>query len=179
MMGLAERRTSYRDPTRVERDFRRACAEFPTGVTVLTTTVDGEDHGSTVNAFSSLTVDPPQVLACLSNTSRTRTAIEQANVFAVNLLAGGQADIAKLFASKEDDKFARIRYRRAGLDVPLIEGAVATFECRLVESVESYSHAILIGEVLDFSIRSGREPLTFFRGRIGRGIAGPDDSREN
>ena len=70
--------------------FRSACAQFATGVLVVTTSTPEGDFGATVNAFTALTLEPPQVIVCLARTSSTWAAIEEARVFAVNVLASAQ-----------------------------------------------------------------------------------------
>jgi len=145
--------------------FRRACSQFPTGVAVITTTADDEHQGSTVNAFTSLTLEPPQVLVCLADTSRTWAAIERSRRFVVNLLSSDQGEVARLFASKDTDKFSRVRHRQGGAG-PLITGTVGHFECDLADAIRDHSHWILVGRVLSLSVEPTLEPLMFFRGRL-------------
>lgn len=146
--------------------FRSACAQFPTGVVVVTTAADGKLYGSTVNAFTSLTVEPPQVLVCLADTSRTWSAIERSGVFAVNVLASDQAPTARLFASKDPDKFAQVDHLTGTVGAPLLTGTVARFECRLDGTVRNNSHWMLIGRVVSLASDPSRESLLFVRGRL-------------
>lgn len=146
--------------------FRSACAQFPTGVVVVTTALDGTPYGSTVNAFTSLTLHPPQVLVCLAATSRTWTAIERSGVFAVNVLASGQAATARLFASKDSDKFDHVDHVPGALGAPLLAGTTARFECRLAGTTRNNSHWMLIGRVVSLSSEPEREPLLFLHGRL-------------
>ncbi|MFF0451353.1 flavin reductase family protein [Streptomyces sp. NPDC004609] len=146
--------------------FRTACAQFPTGVVVVTTADGGQLYGSTVNAFTSLTLEPPQVLVCLAATSRTRSAIERSGVFAVNVLAADQAATARLFASKDPDKFARTDHRTGAVGAPLLTGTVARFECRLAGTQRNHSHWMLIGRVVALAADPGRDALLFVRGRL-------------
>lgn len=147
-------------------DFRRACAGFPTGVAVVTASVGGELHGSTVNAFTSLTLDPPQVLLCLADTSRTWSAIERSRRFAVNLLASDQEDVARLFASKAPDKFGGLGWSAGATGAPLLAGAVGAFECELADATRNHSHWIVVGRVVGLSADQARDPLLFVRGRL-------------
>ncbi|MBM7517503.1 flavin reductase family protein [Nocardioides nitrophenolicus] len=145
--------------------FRRACAQFPTGVAVITTSVDGECFGSTVNAFTSLTLEPPQVLVCLADSSRTWAAIERSRTFVVNLLADDQGDLARLFATKDPDKFSRVAHRPSQSG-PLLTGTVGRFACDLADAIRNHSHWILVGRVSTLSVDPDVEPLLFFRGRM-------------
>lgn len=146
--------------------FRSACAQFPTGVVVVTTAAEGKLYGSTVNAFTSLTLEPPQVLVCLAATSRTWSAIERSGVFAVNVLASDQAATAKLFASKDPDKFAHVEHSAGAVGAPLLEGTVARFECELAGTVRNNSHWMLIGRVVSLASDPSRDSLLFVRGRL-------------
>ena len=98
--------------------FRDVIGRFASGVTVITTTVDGAPFGTTASAVSSLSLEPPMVLVCLNKTSDTQAAILKAGAFCVNILAEGQQDLAYQFARK-GDKFGghdlrRGHRRRAG-----------------------------------------------------------------
>ncbi|MDF5756356.1 flavin reductase family protein [Spongiactinospora sp. TRM90649] len=146
--------------------FRSACAQFPTGVVVVTTAFDGKLYGSTVNAFTSLTLEPPQVLVCLAATSRTWSAIERSGVFAVNVLASDQAATAKLFASKDPDKFGYVDHVPGAVGAPLLTDTAARFECELAGTVRNNSHWMLIGRVVSLASDPTRESLLFIRGRL-------------
>ncbi|GII96911.1 nitrilotriacetate monooxygenase [Sinosporangium siamense] len=146
--------------------FRQACAQFPTGVVVVTTVLDGAPYGITVNAFTSLTLEPPQVLVCLAATSRTWTAIEQSGVFAVNVLAADQASTARLFATKDPDKFGCVDHVPGAVGAPLLTGTAARFECQLAGTLRNNSHWMLIGRVVSLESDPTREPLLFLRGRL-------------
>jgi 3-hydroxy-9,10-secoandrosta-1,3,5(10)-triene-9,17-dione monooxygenase reductase component len=151
--------------------FRAVCGTFATGVTVVTT--DGPDgpHGGTVNSFTSLSADPPQVIVCLARHSRTWRAVEAAGTFAVNILSAGQEDVARLFASREQDKMARVDWTPAANGAALLEGVVASIECTLTAAIEQATHMLLIGSVTAAAHHSGREPLIFFRSTMHAGLA--------
>jgi flavin reductase (DIM6/NTAB) family NADH-FMN oxidoreductase RutF len=148
--------------------FRAACAQFATGVSVVTTSTPEGDFGVTVNAFTSLTLEPPQVLVCLAGTSKTWLAIRRARVFAVNVLAADQVALARLFATKHPDKFGltRATVRRGVANVPLLDGALSTLECRLVDAIARDTHIVLIGRVVRVEHDPAKEPALFFRRRL-------------
>jgi 3-hydroxy-9,10-secoandrosta-1,3,5(10)-triene-9,17-dione monooxygenase reductase component len=153
--------------------FRAACAQFATGVVVVTTSTPAGDFGATVNAFTALTLEPPQVLLCLARTSTTWTAIEEAGVFAVNVLAADQVALARLFATKQPDKFARtpVTASRGAAGAPLIEGALCTLECTLAETFEKDTHVVLIGRVAGLRHDPAKAPALFFRSQLYEGFA--------
>ena len=84
--------------------FRDALAAYPTGVTVVTA-IGGEGRlsGATANAVTSLSLDPPMMLACLDLGSRTLAAVRESGRFGVNALAAGQQELARRFAGKGDE----------------------------------------------------------------------------
>ena len=161
---------------------RAACALFATGVVVVTTSTSAGDFGATVNAFTALTLEPPQVLLCLARTSSTWTAIEQARVFAVNVLAADQVALARLFATKHRDKFGRsqVATRRGSDGAPVIDGALCTLECTLTETFASGTHMVLIGQVSRVGHDPAKTPALFFRSRLYSGFAAaaaPEDEQ--
>jgi flavin reductase (DIM6/NTAB) family NADH-FMN oxidoreductase RutF len=128
-------------PVAVSADeFRDVISHFATGVTVITAVDAGERFGSTASAVSSLSLEPPMLLVCLNRQSATGACVSRAGRFAVNILDEHQGELAKRFASKSPDKFAGIATTEGGSGEPLLGGALAHVECRVVEEV-SGGHA--------------------------------------
>ena len=153
--------------------FRAACAQFATGVSVVMTSTSDGDFGVTVTAFTSLTLAPPQVIVCLAHTSNTWAAIRQARVFAVNVLAADQIELARLFATKQPDKVRLIpamAHRGVG-GVPLLDGALSTLECRLVDAIGQSTHVVLIGQVVRVEHDPNKTPALYFRSHLYEGFA--------
>lgn len=147
--------------------FRDVVGRFASGVTVVTTAVAGRPFGTTASAMSSLSMDPPMLLVCLNRTSSTQAAVLEAGTFAVNILCDSQAGLAGQFARKGDDRFAGVEVRTGRTGAPLIEGSLATLECRTVETVTGGTHTVFLAQVVGAQARE-LEPLTYFRGRFGR-----------
>jgi flavin reductase (DIM6/NTAB) family NADH-FMN oxidoreductase RutF len=147
--------------------FRDVIGRFVTGVTVITTTAAGVDHGTTVSAVSSLSLDPPMLLVCLNSTSDTQDAVLRSGVFGVNVLAEDQGEIAYRFATKGADKFDGVAVRHGTTGVPLIERALAQVECEVQETVSGGTHTVFLARVRQAAGSDGA-PLTYFRGRFGR-----------
>ena len=146
--------------------FRDVIGRFASGVTIITTTVDGSPFGTTASAVSSLSMEPPMVLVCLNKTSDTQAAILKAGSFCVNILAEGQQDLAYQFARK-GDKFADTSYAEGINGIPVLGGTLAHLECRVAETVTGGTHTVFLAHV---AVAAGHEraPLTYFRGRFGR-----------
>jgi len=146
------------------RALRRALGQFATGVAVVTARgAAGEPVGLTVNLFTSLSLQPPLVLWCLSLTSSSLKAFRRATHFAVNVLAAGQHHLCRLFATPGVDRFAHAPLREGPAGAPLIEGALAHIVCRLVRTIDAGDHVIMVGEVEHHESFAG-EPLVFHCG---------------
>ena len=149
------------------RDLRRALAGFPTGVTVVTARApDGRLAGVTVNSFCSVSLAPPLLLWCLSKNAPSCSIFAAASHFAIHVLAADQKHLSKRFSSPSTDKFAEIEFSDGLGLAPLIDGTVATFECRRAEQHAGGDHLILIGEVERYHYTE-RHPLLFHGGDYG------------
>lgn len=136
-------------PDQVQPDeLRAAMAGFPTGVAVVTALEDGAPAGATVNAFTSLSLWPPLVLAALDRGSRTLAAIERAGRFGVNGLAAGQEEIARGFASKEPvaEKWQGVEWSGSG-GAARIAGSGLWIACELADVAPGGDHVVLTGAV--------------------------------
>jgi 3-hydroxy-9,10-secoandrosta-1,3,5(10)-triene-9,17-dione monooxygenase reductase component len=158
-------------PARVShdpRDFRSALGCFPTGVCIVTTLgPGGKPEGLTINSFSSVSLDPPMILWSLARTATAAPVFRDAEYFAVNVLAAGDAELSSHFARSGADKFGAYADRfSAGLGgSPLLEGATARFECHTRHRNYGGDHIILIGNVERYSWSPELPPLVFHRGR--------------
>jgi flavin reductase (DIM6/NTAB) family NADH-FMN oxidoreductase RutF len=151
-------------------EFRRAMSRFATGVTLITTCLDGELHGMTANAVTSLSLDPMMVLVCVDKTADTHDILSKAGVFAVNILNKEQSDISNRFAKKEFENahgLDDLPHSVAVTGAPIIEGAIAYLDCRTVTEHHGGDHTIFIGEVAEARELSDGEPLVFYRGEYG------------
>lgn len=136
----------------------------PTGVTVVTTLKEGEPRGITVNAFSSVSLEPPSLLICVNREARSYLFISSSRVFCVNVLAGDQRSLAERFSGKvRDRQFAGIGYDVDATGAPVLDGTIAHFDCELAQEYHFGSHSILLGHVISCGARAG-SPLGYFNG---------------
>jgi flavin reductase (DIM6/NTAB) family NADH-FMN oxidoreductase RutF len=145
------------------RELRNALGGFVTGVTAVTTELDGKRYGFTANSFSSVSLDPPLVLVCIGKTSSNFETFQRAGHFCVNILAESQRNISQQFAAKGVDRFAGIELETGVLGSPVIKDSVSWFECSLHQRIDAGDHEILIGLVADFGYTTG-SPLGYCRG---------------
>ncbi len=150
-------------------DLKEVLSCWTTGVTVVTARAGDHIHGMTVSAFTEVSLDPPLVLVCADKTSLTHPVIAEGRVFAVNILARGQQDLSRRFASKEDEhrRFEGLAYRTGKTGAPLLENTVAALDCRVVAAHDAGDHVIYVGEVEELQLSAHREPLLYQGGAYG------------
>lgn len=157
------------DP-RDSKAFRQACGQFLTGVTVVTALLpDREPIGFTANSFTSVSLDPPLVLVCVDRKITSHGAFRPGGAYAVHVLAADQEELSARFARGGTDKFAGLTWKPGLGGLPLLEGALAVLQCRIVHTYEGGDHTIFVGRVEAMDVSDvGAAPLGFFRGRYVR-----------
>jgi flavin reductase (DIM6/NTAB) family NADH-FMN oxidoreductase RutF len=149
-------------------EFRAALGRFASGVTAVTARdADGRLHGITVSAFCSVSLDPPLILICIDKNTGSHRALTQTDSFVVNILSEDQQYVSDRFASYLPDKFETLEYSLGFDDLPVLEGALANLECRLVSSHDNGDHTIFVGQIERATINDGK-PIIYFHGNYRR-----------
>jgi flavin reductase (DIM6/NTAB) family NADH-FMN oxidoreductase RutF len=150
------------------RSLRRALGAFPTGV-VITTAWDPQAGrlGMTMNSFTSISLDPPLVIFSIDRRAISLPAWLRVDGYAINVLASGQEHLSNQFARSLGEKWQGVRCASGLYNAPLLDGAVARFECSRYEIVEGGDHVIFLAHVNRFTCDETAEPLVFHRGRYG------------
>jgi len=144
--------------------FRSVLGRFASGVTIVTARDDaGVDHGMTVSAFCSLSLDPPLVLLCVDHAASMYELLLTHPRFGISILSSNQEAYSRRFADPDSDRFDGIAYSRGESGVVLLEESLAHLECRVTEHYEGGDHTIFIAEVEHAEPRDGR-PLLYYRG---------------
>lgn len=136
---------------RPAEELRCCLGRFVTGVTVVTFEVDGHRHGITVNAFTSVSLEPPLVLVSVARTARSHGAL-RGRPFCVNVLGAEQEHIARAFAG--GDGGVPPRWHPAA-DPPRLEGVLAHLSCRPWREYDGGDHTLFLGEVTGYAYRDG------------------------
>jgi flavin reductase (DIM6/NTAB) family NADH-FMN oxidoreductase RutF len=146
-------------------EFLGALRQWASGVTVVTSRSGDVVHGMTVSAFASVSLDPPMVLVCADKASNTHGLIAEAGVFAVHVLARDQEKLSNLFASKKDEqrRFEGVEWTTAVTGAPILPGAVAVLDCRVVAAHDAGDHVIYVGDVAA-ARTDGGDPLLYHGG---------------
>ena len=145
-----------------DRQFRTAMGKFATGVTVITTEVDGKPHGMTANAFMSVSLDPKLVVISIAEKAQMIEKVKKSKTFAVNMLANDQQELSMIFAGQIKEN-RDVSFDELG-GLPVLEGAVAQVACEVVNSHVEGDHTLFIGKVIDIHLEE-KEPLLFFSGQ--------------
>lgn len=145
---------------------------FATGVTVVSARgICWEPLGTTANAVTSLSLEPPMVLVCLQRSSATLAALRRAGFFGLNVLAADQRDVSETFArpGARTNVWKEIEAPEGRLGVPLVAGALATVECTVEDVLAGGDHEIVLGHVAAADCRApDAAPLVFFGGSYSR-----------
>ncbi|MFT3865152.1 MAG: flavin reductase family protein [Solirubrobacterales bacterium] len=146
----------------VER-LKQVHRHYPTGVTIVTTHNHGRPYGLAVNAFSSLSLEPPLVLVCVASSSSTYPRLFDGEVIGINILAHDQVEVAANFARSGGDKFVDLGWSQGENGAPLLDGVCAWLELRIRTRVPAGTHTIFIGDVLAAQAY-GSPPLLYLGG---------------
>jgi flavin reductase (DIM6/NTAB) family NADH-FMN oxidoreductase RutF len=130
-------------------EFKDMMAAVAASVTVVTATVDGEPIGITVSAFTSVSVDPPIVLACIDKVAASLDAYLAVDGFTVNFLPATATREATMFATKGSERFDAVPWKSPSVSVagPVLDVAFGSFECTTVERLEMGDHWVIFGRV--------------------------------
>ena len=156
---------------------RAMMGRFATGVTVLAARHGPLLAGMTANAVASISLDPPLLMASINRSSETHVAIVGSHSFAVSVLGDHQQAIAECFAlpttAGKLQRFCDAPWHEAETGSPIVDGAIAFFDCRLHESYAAGTHTIFIGEIVAAGYEEAGEPLLWFGSRYRRIAADP------
>ena len=148
-----------------EARFRRTMSQLVTGVTIVTARVPrGRAVGITASSVTSLSLDPPMLLVCVGRDAEIHDVLLEAERFGVNVLAAGQADLARRFADRGRQHFAEGEVSTSPGGAPLLLGALARIECRRRSHLDAGDHTIITG-TLEWSEVGEGKPLCYFGGR--------------
>ncbi|MBS4172969.1 flavin reductase family protein [Bacillus sp. FJAT-49736] len=145
-----------------QRDFRNAMGNFATGITVVTTEMDGKIEGMTVNAFMSVSLDPMLVVVSVDKQAPMYDILQQTKKYAVSILREDQEDLSMIFADQIPGKDVVEFDRLDGQ--PVLTNAITTVACEVQDMVKAGDHMLFIGKVTDISIQEGN-PLLYFGGK--------------
>ncbi|MFE0106555.1 flavin reductase family protein [Streptomyces sp. NPDC059009] len=158
--------------TETTADLRSVMRRFPTGVALLSTGRGDEAVAMTINALMSVSLEPPRILVSVLDHARARPVLERTEEFTVNLLAGEQAELARLFASRTKPTGAGLTdhlqaMNRNGTDCTVLPGALATLSCSVEATYPVGDHSLFLGRVERVvAPADSSAPLLFHQGEL-------------
>ena len=155
--------------------YRGGMARLAAAVNAVTTDGPAGLGGFTASAVCSVTDDPPTLIVCVNLASRQNEIIRSNRVLCVNTLAAEHSAIADLFSTRElpiEQRFATGRWSTLETGAPVLQDAIAAFDCRVVERLERGTHSVIFCEVQAVRVRTDGEPLVYVDRRY-RGIGAP------
>ena len=149
-----------------QRRLRDLMARFATGVSVVSARHGPLLAGMTANAIASISIDPPLMMASIARKAETHGAIIGSHAFSISILAADQQALAECFArpttAAKLTGFCGAAWHEAETGSPILEGALAYFDCRLLERYDGGDHTIFIGEIVAAGYREDAEPLLWY-----------------
>ncbi|HDS1679310.1 TPA: flavin reductase family protein [Pseudomonas putida] len=147
--------------------FREALGHYASGITVITSWVEGQPVGFTCQSFYSVSMNPPLVSFSVMAGSASYPGMRQAGQFAVNILSGEQVGISKQFAHKGTDKWRGVQWQPSPFGNPLIAGSLHWLDCEIHAEHVAGDHLIVVGEVKALSVQETAvtQPLLYFKGQ--------------
>ncbi|MFJ3486031.1 flavin reductase family protein [Pseudomonas sp. NPDC090202] len=147
--------------------FREALGHYASGITVITSHIDGEPVGFTCQSFYSVSMNPPLVSFSVMCSSASYPRIRQAGRFAVNILSGEQVGISNQFARRGADKWQGVEWQASPLGNPVIAGSLHWLDCEIHAEHAAGDHLIVIGEVKGLNLQNAvaAQPLLYFKGQ--------------
>ncbi|MFP3849002.1 flavin reductase family protein [Pseudomonas sp. W5-01] len=147
--------------------FREALGHYASGITVISSHVDGEPIGFTCQSFYSVSMSPPLVSFSVMSSSASYPKIRRAGRFAVNILSGEQVDISNQFARRGTNKWHGVDWQESPLGNPIIAGSLHWLDCEIHAEHAAGDHVIVIGEVKAMNLQQATagQPLLYFKGQ--------------
>ncbi|WP_426807831.1 flavin reductase family protein [Pseudomonas sp. WOUb67] len=147
--------------------FREALGHYASGITVITSLIDGNPIGFTCQSFYSVSMNPPLVSFSVMSSSASYPGIRSAGRFAVNILSGEQVGVSNRFARKGTDKWQGVDWQVSPLGNPVIAGSLHWLDCEIYAEHVAGDHLIVVGEVKALNVQDAvaTQPLLYFKGQ--------------
>lgn len=149
--------------------FKQVLSRFCTGVTIVTVKNKSGAHGLTVNAFTSVSLDPPLILVCIDKGGNSHEFMSVCDFFVVNILSEEQTELANRFADPDltsEQRFENASVQLTQRGIPIFDDNLGHLECRNVQQVDGGDHTIFIGQVEDANFSEERSPLLYYKSRF-------------
>lgn len=150
------------------RLFKSGMRRLASGVSLVTTVLDGQRYGLVATSVCSVSAEPPSLLVCVNRSSKSHDPIRDAGIFCINLLGAEDDAIARRFSSAEhrEARFADREWASLSTGAPALADALATFDCRTSHAVSADTHTIFIAHVVAARLgEAGKGALVYLDGQ--------------
>jgi flavin reductase (NADH) len=150
--------------------FRLAMRSLAGAVNIVSTAHSGHRYGMTATAVCSATAEPPSVLACINKLATTHNAVAKAGVFCVNVLRSEDWELSTMFAGAQagEVRFRAREWTHLATGAPVLTDALASFDCRVVKTLDHGTHTVFLGEVESILIGKKGKPLLYAGGQYAK-----------
>jgi len=158
-----------------DHDFKIGMRQVASSVAIVTSRFGEIRNGLTATAVCSVSAEPPTMLACINRSASAEAIIAESGNFAINFLAEDQHEIARLFSKSKlaaDQRFGEGHWLSMVTGAPILDGAVASFDCEVEERIPAASHHIYIGRVV--AVASNSQNALLYRDGLFRKLVCPD-----
>ena len=135
------------DVQTIEESFRAGMRQLASGVAIVTSAVDGERYGLVATAVCSVSIAPPTLLASVNHEASAHGAIERSGIMGVSIVGSAHRELVDIFTdpARRTERFKAEQWTRLVTGAPLLKGALATFDCRIVAKMSYATHTIFLG----------------------------------
>lgn len=146
------------------QELKEILRRYPTGVTVVTSVLEGKPWGGTMNSFTSVSLNPPLVALFVMDNSRTTSAIQKTEKFIVNIMKHDQGDQSMQFANDGmEDKFKGVTYTKNKDGIPILDNCLGYIECDLYQTQKIADHYMFVGRVTKATVVKDEEALVYYK----------------
>lgn len=151
--------------TTTSDELRMIMGSYPTGVVVVAGIAEsGKVVGLAINSFTSLSLDPPLILFCPADSSRSWPQIAPSGRFSVSILAESGAEACTVFAGRSEDKFAQVDWHTGPGGLPALDNSIAVLACDITATYPGGDHNIVVGQVTALHHEEHARPLVYHKG---------------
>ena len=161
---------SLAPPDTLVSDFRHAMRRLAATVTLVTTSdAQGQRYGMLATSVTSVTMEPPMLLVCVSRTAHVHGALMARKRMCINVLLAEQAELVRAFSSSlpHDERFANAEWEsQEAFALPYLRAAQALFFCEVDQVVEAGTHSVVLARVLESRAIDAVRPMVYVDGRM-------------
>ncbi|MCO6185749.1 flavin reductase family protein [Rhizobium sp. L1K21] len=147
------------------QEYRNAMARYAGHVQIVTTAFEGALRGVTITAACSVSDSPPMVLVCLNHGNPHNDIFSQSGIFALNTLGEEHQTLANHFSGfsglTEEERFEQAEWDVLATGAPVLRGAIANYDCRIVDVKRASTHNVFFGEVAGLRLGNGSKSLVY------------------